>query len=107
MNIKLTEAAVTRMHELVSEACCKGLRLAVRPAGCSGMEYVMDLVAEAEAGDLIRVYDGFELYVDGESYASALTGLQLDFQRDLLSSGFVYNNPNEKGSCGCGKSFSV
>jgi len=107
MDITLTEAAIERARELVSEAGCKGLRLAVRPAGCSGLEYLMDLVEQAEAEDLTRSYDGFELYVDAESYQTALTGLRLDFQRDLLSSGFVYNNPNEKGACGCGKSFSV
>ncbi|WP_231288296.1 HesB/IscA family protein [Mariprofundus ferrooxydans] len=107
MDVELTDAAKKRVRELVSQAGCKGLRLAVRPAGCSGLEYLMDLAEGPSEGDLVRVCDGFELYVDAPSYATALTGLRLDFQQDLLSSGFVYNNPNQKGACGCGQSFSV
>ncbi|TLS75777.1 iron-sulfur cluster assembly accessory protein [Mariprofundus erugo] len=107
MDIELTEAARKRVGELVAQAGHSALRLAVRTAGCSGLEYVMDLVNSAEEGDLVRHYDGFDLYVDADSYARALTGLRLDFQQDLLSSGFVYSNPNQKGACGCGQSFSV
>ncbi|MBL4775879.1 MAG: iron-sulfur cluster assembly accessory protein [Mariprofundus sp.] len=107
MDIELTDAAITQVQKLVGEAGKAGLYLAVRPAGCSGLEYVMDLADAAKDGDLVQSYDGFELYVDAESYASALTGLQLDFQKDALSSSFVYNNPNKQGECGCGISFSV
>lgn len=107
MDIELTQAAQKRVVELVTEAGRKGLRLAVRAAGCSGLEYVMDLVNSAEAGDLVRHYENFDLYVDADSYGQALAGLRLDFQQDLLSSGFVYSNPNQKGACGCGQSFSV
>ncbi|PIP01892.1 MAG: iron-sulfur cluster assembly protein IscA [Zetaproteobacteria bacterium CG12_big_fil_rev_8_21_14_0_65_54_13] len=107
MDVELTDAACKRVRELVDHAGCRGLRLAVKPAGCSGLEYLMDLVNEPAEHDLVRSYDGFELYVDAESYGTALTGLRLDFQQDLLSSGFVYNNPNQKGACGCGQSFSV
>jgi len=107
MDIELTDAAIARVQRLVIEAGKAGLYLAVRPAGCSGLEYVMDLADAAQTGDLVQAYDGFDLYVDAESYASALTGLQLDFQQDALSSSFVYNNPNQKGECGCGVSFSV
>jgi len=107
IDIELSEAASKRVLELVEEAGCRGLRLAVRPAGCSSLEYIMDLVDGPSKGDLERACDGFELYVDAESYSTALTGLRLDFQWDLLSSGFVYNNPNQKGACGCGQSFSV
>jgi len=107
MNIELTDAAIARVQKLVTDAGKAGLYLAVRPAGCSGLEYVMDLADAANAGDLVKSYDGFYLYVDAESYASALTGLRLDFQQDALSSSFVYNNPNKQGECGCGVSFSV
>jgi len=107
MDIELTDAAIARVQQLVREAGKSGLSLSVRPAGCSGLEYVMDLVDAAKASDLVKSYDGFDLYVDADSYNSALTGLQLDFQKDVLSSAFIYNNPNEKGACGCGESFSV
>jgi len=107
LNIELTDAAIAQVQKLVSEAGKTGLSLAVRPAGCSGLEYVMDLADAAKSTDLVQAYDGFDLYVDAESYTSALTGLHLDFQRDVLSSSFVYNNPNQKGACGCGESFSI
>ncbi len=107
MKIELTDAAIARVQHLVREAGKAGLSLSVRPAGCSGLEYVMDLADAAKESDLVKSYDGFDLYVDAESYHSALTGLQLDFQSDVLSSAFVYNNPNEKGACGCGESFTV
>lgn len=107
LNIELTPAAQERIRRLTADAGKPGLRLAVRAAGCSGLEYVMDLVDGPQAQDLVRPYEGFELYVDAESYHKALTGLRLDFQQDMLSSGFVYDNPNARGSCGCGESFSV
>jgi len=107
MDIELSEAACNRARHLLTEAGCKGLRLAVRPAGCSGLENLMELVDGPQADDMVRSYDGFDLYVDGESYRTALCGLRLDYQQDLLSAGFVYNNPNQKGACGCGKSFSI
>jgi len=107
INIELTPAAQTRVAQILSDEGKKGLSLAVRPAGCSGLEYVMATADAPAENDLVKAFDSFELYIDRESYASALTGLQLDFQQDALSSAFVYNNPNLKGSCGCGKSFSV
>lgn len=107
IDIELTEAARTRVKEILAEEQKRGLRLAVRAAGCSGLEYVMETADAPAADDLVKSFDGFELYVDRASYETALTGLELDFQQDLLSSAFVYNNPNLKGSCGCGKSFSV
>jgi len=107
LNIELTPAAQQRIRRLIADAGKRGLRLAVRPAGCSGLEYVMDLADAPGDDDLVQPCDGFELYVDRDSYVKALRGLRLDFQQDLLSSGFVYHNPNAKGTCGCGESFSV
>ncbi len=107
MDIKLTAAAIDRVQQILADGQKKGLRLAVRPAGCSGLEYIMETVDKAQTGDLVKSFEDFDLYVDPESYKTALTGLRLDFQQDALSSAFVYNNPNQKGGCGCGESFSV
>jgi len=107
VDIELTSAAIARIKKILADAQKNGLRLAVRPAGCSGLEYVMETVNEARAGDLVKSFEGFDLYIDPESYTTALAGLRLDFQQDVLASGFVYNNPNQKGACGCGESFSV
>lgn len=105
--IRLTDAALARMREQCREAGRAGIRLSVAPAGCSGLKYVMDFADGPEEGDLVLAFDGFSLFVDGESHARALKGLVVDFQRDPLSSGFVFLNPNKKGECGCGESFTV
>jgi len=107
LDIELTAAAIARVQKILADAQKHALRLAVKPAGCSGLEYVMQTMDTAQAGDLVKSFDGFDLYVDSESYTTALTGLRLDFQKDALSSAFVYQNPNQKGACGCGESFSV
>ena len=107
MDIELTAAAQARIGEIVAEAAKKGLRLSLKEAGCSGLEYVMESVDAPSDGDLQKDFEGFTLYVDADAYARALSGLKIDFQKDLLSSAFVYQNPNQKGTCGCGISFTV
>ena len=107
IDIELTPAATARVKKMLTDAGKSGLYLAVRPAGCSGLEYVMELADAARDSDLVKSCEGFDLYIDAQSYETALKGLRLDFQQDLLSSSFVYQNPNQKGGCGCGESFSV
>lgn len=107
MMITISEAAGQRMRELQAEEPHRVLRLSLRTAGCSGLEYVMDFADSPAEDDLCVEGDGYCLYVDRESYDKALQGLTIDFQRDLLSAAFVYLNPNKKGECGCGASFSV
>jgi len=106
-DIRLTDAAKRRMREQAAAEGVAGIRLAVRAAGCSGLEYVLDFCDQPEAGDHVLEFDDFSLFVDPESYALALKGLIIDFQQDVLSSGFVFRNPNKKGECGCGVSFTV
>jgi len=106
-DIHLTEPAIARMREQTRKQDCAGIRLSVKEAGCSGMEYVVDFSDAPNAGDLVLSFEGFSLYVDAQSYEKALKGLTVDFQQDALSSGFVFINPNKKGECGCGVSFSV
>jgi iron-sulfur cluster assembly protein len=110
-DIEFTDAARSQALKVLSQeagdAAGGGIRLSVRQAGCSGYEYVMAYAPAPEAGDLVRHFDGFDLYVDDASYAAALKGVRVDFQQDLLSSAFVFINPNKKGECGCGISFTV
>jgi len=106
-DIRLTDAARQRMQRQTADKGVAGIRLGVRPAGCSGLEYVVDFCDAPEAGDHVLDFDGFSLFVDAESYEKALTGLVIDFEQDALSSAFVFRNPNKKGECGCGVSFTV
>jgi len=107
VDISFTGAACTQLQKALLEAGKAAVRLSVREAGCSGLEYVMDYADSPSEGDLVREFDGFHLFVDADSYAKALMGLQVDYQKDMLSAAFVYQNPNKKGECGCGVSFTI
>lgn len=107
--IAVSEAAARRLRDMVAQqgGRIRGVRLGIKAAGCSGLEYVMDYAEGPNADDLVKACDGFLIIVDPSSYSKALRGLTVDFQEDALSSTFVFINPNKKGECGCGASFSV
>ncbi|MDQ6973461.1 MAG: iron-sulfur cluster assembly accessory protein [Mariprofundaceae bacterium] len=107
LDITLTDAAKMQMKTVLNTMGKHALRLSVREAGCSGLEYVLEDVEHALEGDLRYDLDDFTLFVDAASYDKALTGLHIDFQKDMLSSSFIYTNPNKKGECGCGVSFTI
>jgi iron-sulfur cluster assembly protein len=106
-DIELTEAACQRVRSVLQSEGKKALRISVSKAGCSGLEYVLDYADVPLKNDLIADFDGFQLFADSDSYEKALAGLRIDFQQDMLSAAFVFNNPNKKGECGCGVSFTV
>ena len=106
-DITLTPAAIAQFKKKLNEADKHAVRLSLREAGCSGLEYVLDYEDQSMPGDLSAEFDGITIYVAGEFYEKAIKGLEIDFQQDMLSSAFVFNNPHKKGECGCGKSFTV
>lgn len=80
------------------------VRLGVRGGGCSGYSYLFDWEAgEPRARDQVFSEHGVRVYVDPRSLR-LLAGTELDFVRSLTGHGFKFNNPNAKGSCGCGES---
>lgn len=102
--ITLTEAARERVGEIMSsKPDAKGIRIGVKNGGCAGMEYTIDLVEEAIAGeDKVEVPEG-TVYVAPQAVLFLL-GTQLDFEVTKLRTGFVFNNPNQSSACGCGES---
>lgn len=102
--ITLTEAARERVGEIMSsKPDAKGIRIGVKNGGCAGMEYTIDLVEEAIAGeDKVTVPEG-TVYVAPQAVLFLL-GTQLDFEVTKLRTGFVFNNPNQSSACGCGES---
>ncbi|HXE77510.1 MAG TPA: iron-sulfur cluster assembly accessory protein [Rhodanobacter sp.] len=107
MNITITPAAGERMRHFLGEApAAAGVRFGVKRTGCSGFSYVVDLAQELDAGDLLVQVDGVPLVVSAAN-ASLVDGTVIDFQRQGLSSSFVFHNPNATGACGCGESFTV
>jgi len=107
MSISLSETAAERVRSrLASRGRGLGLRLAVKPSGCSGYSYVVDYADEARADDRVFESQGVKVFVDGASFA-ALDGTHIDFVRQGLNESFHFSNPNVRGECGCGESFTV
>ena len=83
-----------------------GLRVAVMGGGCSGMSYKLAFEKEPAGEDKIYEEKGVRIFVDGKSYLF-LNGMTLDFSDGLNGTGFSFQNPNAKSTCGCGTSFSA
>ena len=106
--ITLHESAVVQLKKLLVERQTPeaGLRVAVRGGGCSGLAYVMEWAEKPREKDKIFERDGVRVFVDPKSYLYLL-GTEIAYESTLMASGFKLNNPNVKGACGCGESFSV
>ena len=107
MAISLTPAAADRVrHFLAARGQGLGLRLGVRKTGCSGFAYVVNYADETHPDDLVFEDHGVRVYVDRESLG-LIDGTEVDFVKQGLNEAFKFRNPNTKGECGCGESFTV
>jgi iron-sulfur cluster assembly protein len=106
--IILTAAAEQRIADLMSRAPADaiGVKLSTPRRGCSGLAYSVDYVTSENSFDEKIVTPGGTFYVDGASVLY-LIGSTMDWREDDFTAGFVFNNPNAKGACGCGESFTV
>jgi iron-sulfur cluster assembly accessory protein len=107
--ITVTENASKQIRQLLAQQYhdASGLRVAVKAGGCSGFEYVFQWEGAPRDGDLVfEGADGARVWVDPRSHR-LLDGTTLDYDTNLLSRGFVLQNPHAKSTCGCGTSFSV
>ena len=107
MAITMTETAAAKIRALLAAntASAAGLRVKVVGGGCSGLTYKMD-IDQRRDGDKVFEHGGARLVVDRKSFLY-LNGTILDYKDELMSAGFVLQNPNVKRSCGCGSSFIV
>ncbi len=104
--ISVSEAAAQEVKRLLpTEIGKSGLRLEIKGGGCSGMSYGLTFDNTKENDHIVET-QGIKVFVDPKS-AIYLKGTLLDFQGGLEGHGFVLKNPQAKGSCGCGQSFSV
>lgn len=108
--ISLTDSAAKKIIEITStredKDIVKGLRVGVRGGGCSGFSYFLKFDNIIGDTDKVITYNNVDLIVDNKSYLY-LMGTEIDFVDSLNESGFKFNNPNAKRTCGCGESFSV
>ncbi len=106
--ISITNIAANQIKEILSKAPVgvDSLVIGVDKGGCSGYSYKLDFANSAEFENYESVTkNGVQVLIDPKAVLY-LFGSVMDYQKDKLSSRFVFNNPNEKGTCGCGESFS-
>ncbi len=106
--LNLTDSAYARIADLMARAPADavGVKLSTPRRGCSGLAYSVDYVTEAKPFDERIDTPGGTLFVDGGSILY-LVGSTMDWVEDDFAAGFVFANPNAKGACGCGESFTV
>lgn len=106
--LNVTEAAAARIRDIVTHAekPALGVRVSISKGGCAGMSYQMDLAHEIARGDEVVDTNGVKVLIDPKAILYLL-GSEMDFVVDKLSARFVFRNPNEVSSCGCGESVSL
>lgn len=106
--VTLTPAAEARIAALMAKAPADaiGVKLSTPRRGCSGLAYSVDYVSEANGFDERIETPGGTFFIDGASVLY-LVGSTMDWVEDDFVAGFVFDNPNAKGACGCGESFTV
>jgi iron-sulfur cluster assembly protein len=106
--VRVTDRAAGRVREIVANAdgAAEGVRVGVKKGGCAGMEYTIDLVRQANAGDDIVDIGGAKVFVSPQA-TLFLLGTEMDFEVTKLRTGFVFRNPNQTSACGCGESVEI
>jgi iron-sulfur cluster assembly protein len=101
--VTLTPAAVAQIAALMAREGAAGFRIGVKKGGCAGMEYTMEVAAEAGPMDIV-VEEGPARVLIAPMAQMFLLGTEIDYEVGLLESGFKFRNPNVTESCGCGES---
>jgi|TARA_R110000796_G_scaffold63911_2_gene147852 iron-sulfur cluster assembly protein len=104
--VKLTDAAATRVKEIMQEKGAGYLRVGVKNGGCAGMEYVMDYAEAPETLDEVVEDNGVTIVIDAKAVLFLL-GSEVDYEVTPLHEKFVFRNPNQTDACGCGESVTI
>lgn len=106
--MSLTDRAADRVKAIIAKSTepVAGVRVGVSKGGCAGMEYTMDYATEIDALDEVVEDKGVTILIDPKAILFLL-GTEMDFESEQMSSGFVFNNPNQTSACGCGISVEI
>lgn len=105
--LTLTESAAAHILKLMQKnTSVQGIRLGVKESGCAGFGYVLELIHQVNADDLVFERDGARLYVPLKAMPF-IDGTEVDFVHEGLNQMFKYNNPKAQHACGCGESFGL
>ena len=106
--IRLSDSAAERIREIMEagEGKYEGVRVGVKNGGCAGMSYTMDYAESAAPFEEIVEDKGVKVFIEPKAIMF-LIGMEVDFVREKLGARFVFNNPNQTASCGCGESVSI
>lgn len=110
MTLSVSEPAAVEIRKFIASEeglpGTSGLRVAVKPGGCSGFSYSLNIEEEPKPTDHIIESHGVRMFVDMFS-AQYLNGVEIDYVTNVMGSGFTFTNPNATGGCGCGSSFTA
>ena len=106
--ISLTDRAAERIKHIMSRAETPkiGVRLGVKNGGCAGMEYTMDYADAPDPLDEVVEDKGVMILIEPKAVLFLL-GTEMDYEEGVMSSGFIFNNPNQTDACGCGESVTI
>jgi iron-sulfur cluster assembly protein len=104
----VTDAAAARIKQILEAKgdAVTGIRVGLKKSGCAGMEYTMDVAETLKPGDEVVKDNGVTIFVDSMAVLY-LIGTEIDYKVEKLGSRFVFNNPNQTSSCGCGDSVAI
>lgn len=104
--VTLTERAITKIKELMEKDGKGGwgLRIEAIPGGCAGFMYNLEFEKQPREGDTVHEDGGLKVFIDSMS-RDMLQGTTINYSEGLTGAGFIFNNPNARSTCGCGKSF--
>ncbi|MCX7102228.1 MAG: iron-sulfur cluster assembly accessory protein [Methylobacter sp.] len=107
MAVSLTESAAKQIKkQLKKRGKGLGLKLGVKQSGCSGYAYTIDYADDLNESDKIFEIFDVKVIVAATDF-EFIDGIELDYRKEGINEAFQFNNPNVKGTCGCGESFSV
>ena len=102
--LNFSEAALNYLRESIKSENCLGIRIDVVTGGCQGMTYAVDFVKEADPSDLLVQENDVKIYLAPRAVLF-INGMNVDYVKNAMGGNIVFENPNAKATCGCGKSF--